>query len=62
MKNFFDRFNSKVTIPALLALGYFIAKSWFHFEIPDWDLFVTLLLALLAGFGIVNDPTNKEGF
>ena len=46
----------------MLALIYFVLKEWVGFEIPKWDLFVTLLLAVLTGFGILNNPTNKSGF
>ena len=62
MKNFLNRLKSPVTIPALLALVYFVVKNWLGVEIPGWDNFVTLLLAALMAFGFVNDPTNKTGF
>lgn len=62
MKDFLQRINSPVTIPAFLSLVYFIIKEWVGFEIPGWDGFLALLLGLLAGFGVVNNPTNKTGF
>jgi len=55
-------YQSKPTVAALLALIYFIVKTWIGFTIPDWDIFVVLLLAVLAGFGIINNGTNPEGF
>lgn len=55
-------YESKITIAALLALIYFVVKTWFGFEIPGWDEFVTLLIAVLAGFGVINNGTNPIGF
>ena len=55
-------YQSKLTIAALLALFYFIVKTWIGFEIPDWDKFVTLLLTVLAGIGVLNNGTNPSGF
>jgi len=62
MKDFLQRINSPVTIPAFLSLMYFIVKEWIGFEIPGWDGFLALFLGLLAGFGVVNNPTDKEHF
>jgi uncharacterized membrane protein len=62
MKDFLSRFKSPVTVAAVLALVAFVVKTWIGFEIPGWDEFVTLLLAALAGFGVVNNPTDKEHF
>ncbi|HBN82841.1 MAG TPA: holin [Clostridiales bacterium] len=57
-----SRWRSKVVWVAMLALIYFVLKEWIGFEIPKWDIFVTLLLGVLTGFGILNNPTNKSGF
>lgn len=54
--------ESKITIAALLALLYFVVKNWFGFEIPQWDQFVTLLLAVLTGLGVVNNGYNPTGW
>jgi uncharacterized membrane protein len=62
VKDFLKRIASPVSIPALLAVIYFVVKTWIGFEIPEWDKFVVLLMAALTAFGIVNDPTNKAGF
>ena len=62
MSDFINRLKSPVTIPALLALIYFVVKSWVGFEIPEWENFVTLFVAVLTAFGVVNNPTNKTGF
>ena len=62
MQNFLNRLKSPVTIPAILALIYFVVKNWIGFDIPGWEEFVTLVMAAALAFGIVNNPTNKEGF
>ena len=62
MKEFLKRLASPVSIPAILALVYFVVKTWVGFEIPGWDNFVMLLMAALVAFGIVNDPSQREKF
>jgi hypothetical protein len=47
---------------ALAALLFFVAKTWFGFEIPGWDQFISLLIAVGVAFGIFNNPTEKKGF
>ena len=62
MKEILNRFKSPVAVTAALALAAFVVKEWFGYEIPQWDQFVTLFLALLAAFGIVNNPTDPHKF
>jgi uncharacterized membrane protein len=62
LKDFLNRLNSIPTILALLALVYFVVKTWVGFEIPEWATFVELLAAVLTAVGVFNDPTNKTGF
>lgn len=57
-----NRFKSKVVWLAVLSLIYFVVKNWMGFEIPQWDSFVELLLTVLVGFGILNNPTDGENF
>ena len=57
-----NRLKSKVLWASVLALFYFVVKNWIGFEIPQWETFVELLLAVLVGFGIVNNPTDKNNF
>jgi uncharacterized membrane protein len=57
-----NRFKSLTAWSAVLALVYFIVKTWFKFEIPGWDQFVTLLVAALTAFGIFNNPTDSTKF
>jgi len=56
-----NRFKSWALWVSVAALVAFVLKAWFGYEIPGWDEFVNLLLVVLAGFGIINNPTNKTG-
>ncbi len=57
-----ERFKSKVLWGALLALVAFVTKTWMGVEIPAFDTFAELLLAVLAAFGVLNNPTDKNHF
>ena len=57
-----ERLKSPVLWLAIAALVTFITKEWFGFEIPKFDEFIELLLAVLIAFGVVNNPTDKEHF
>ena len=62
VNNMQNRLRSKVLWVSIFALFYFVLKNWFNVEIPQWDVFVELLLAVLVGFGIINNPTDKDNF
>lgn len=57
-----ERFKSPVLWVSVIALIAFVTKHWCGWEIPQLDEFTELLLAVLAGFGIINNPTDKENF
>lgn len=57
-----ERLKSPVVWTTTAALVMFITKNWIGFEIPDFDVFVELLLGVLIAFGIVNNPTDKQNF
>ena len=57
-----NRLKSPVLWLAVAALVTFITKNWLGFEIPKFDEFIELLLAVLVAFGVVNNPTDKEHF
>lgn len=57
-----QRLKSPVLWLAVAALIAFITKEWLGFEIPKFDEFIELLLAVLIAFGVVNNPTDKEHF
>lgn len=56
-----NRVKSKALWLSVAALIAFVAKTYFGYEIPEFDVFVDMLLLVFAGFGIINNPTNKEG-
>jgi len=57
-----SRWKSPVAWSALAALLFFVVKTWFGFEIPGWDQFISLVIAAGVAFGIFNNPTNKTGY
>lgn len=57
-----NRLKSPVVWTSIGALILFIAKSWFNFNIPGWDTIVELVIAILVGFGVLNDPTSSDKF
>jgi hypothetical protein len=54
--------QSKVTLLALAALVGFVATKWIGHPIPDWETFVSLVMAVLAGLGIFNNGYNPVGW
>lgn len=62
MKNIIEKLKSPVVWTTLAALIFFIAKEWCGYEIPSWDRFVELVLALAVAFGIVNNPNSRNTF
>lgn len=56
------KWRSPVAWGALLALFYFVTKNWVGFDIPNFDEFVTLLMAAAVGFGIFNSPDKKNAY
>jgi len=57
-----NRFRSWALWLAIAALIAFVAKTYFNYEIPQFDKLVDLLLIVLTGFGILNNPTDKQNF
>lgn len=57
-----NRFKSYILWMAVAALIAFVTKEWLGWEIPKFDEFVELLLTVLVGFGVVNNPTDKNNF
>lgn len=57
-----SRWKSPVAWSALAALLFFVVKTWFGFEIPGWDDFVTLVITAGVAFGIFNNPTDKTKY
>jgi len=57
-----SRLKSPVLWLAVAALVGFVSKTYFHYEIPQFDTLVNMILMVAVGFGIVNNPTDKENF
>lgn len=57
-----SRWKSPVAWSALAALIFFVVKTWFGFEIPGWDQFISLVVAAGVAFGVFNNPTDKSGY
>lgn len=57
-----NRWQSKVLWVAIFALVYFVIKQWANIDIPQWDTFVDLLLTVLVGLGVLNNPTDSNNF
>lgn len=56
------RWKSPVAWTALAALVFFVIKYWIGYEIPMFDEFISLALAAALAFGILNNPTQADGF
>ena len=57
-----SRWKSPVAWSAIAALLFFVVKTWFGFEIPGWDQFISLIIAAGVAIGIFNNPTDKTGY
>ena len=57
-----ERLKSPVLWVSCLALLAFVAKTWFGFEIPQFDTFTELFLTVLVAFGVINNPTDQKHF
>lgn len=61
MKDFFKRFRSWALWVSLGALVVFCVKAFGGVDIADTvDGLLNVLLPLLVGFGIVNNPTDPD--
>lgn len=56
------RWKSPVAWTALAALAFFVIKYWVGYEIPMFDEFISLALSAALAFGILNNPTQADGF
>ncbi len=61
MKNFFQRFKSWALWLSVAALAVFCVRTFAGIDISDTvDGLLDVLLPVLVGFGIVNNPTDKQ--
>lgn len=57
-----NRFKSLTLWLSVVALIVFILKTYFNIEVPEIDTLVDLIVIVLIGFGILNNPTDKDKF
>ena len=63
MKNFLKRFRSWALWLAIAALVVLCVKEFTGVDISDTvDGLLNVLLPVLVGFGIVNNPTDSKSF
>jgi len=55
-----DRFKSKALWLSVAALTAFVSKTYIGYEIPEFDKLIDLVLVVLSGFGILNNPTDPD--
>lgn len=54
-----NRFKSKVLWVSIFALIALIAKGFFDYEIPNFDMLTDIILTILIALGVINNPTNS---
>lgn len=67
MKKLLTKLKSPVTIATLSALIFFILKNYGLFGFiglteDSYNELVTLIVAVLTGFGILNNPDDRTQF
>ena len=61
-----NRFKSKALWLSIAALTLFVLKNWGLLDdvgltADTYNVFTDLILAVLVGLGIINNPTNSKG-
>ena len=57
-----NRFRSWALWVSVAALVGFVFKTYFHYDIPEYDMLINMALSVAVGFGIINNPTDRENF
>jgi hypothetical protein len=57
-----SRWRSKAAWTATAMLILFVLKTIFHYEIPDADNLINLILVAGSAWGIFNNPENPDGY
>ena len=57
-----NRLRSQTAWISFLSLIVLIAKVYFDYEIPQSDEQINLILAILGGLGIWNNPNTPDKF
>lgn len=59
--NILSRFKSPVVVSAILAIIFIVGKEFFGVDLSvAADVVLDTALALVAAFGVVNNPTDKN--
>ena len=57
-----SRWKSWVAWQGLVSLIALIVKDIYGYELPHLDLYMEMFLSIMVGFGVLNNPTDKERF
>lgn len=62
-----SRWKSPVLWTSLAALLFFVLKTWgllqwIGLNQDSYDQLISLVIAVLAAFGVINNPTDKQNF
>ena len=57
-----NRFRSWALWLSVATLIGFVVKTYFNYEISKFDELVNMILIVVSGFGIINNPTSKNSF
>jgi uncharacterized membrane protein len=57
-----SRWHSVTAWTSIVSLILLVLKNKYNIELRDADTSVSLIFTALIAFGILNDPTNREGF
>ena len=57
-----NRFRSWALWLAVAALIAYVSKTNIGYEITEFDQLVNLILVVLTGFGILNNPVDRDNF
>ncbi len=56
------KWKSPVAWAAGASVVFMVVKSWFGFEIPNFDAIITGVIGALVLFGVLNSPDKKDKF
>lgn len=62
MFNWQNRLRSKAAWVAFLSPIVLVAKVYFRYEIPQADMQINLILSILTGLGVWNNPNTPKTF
>jgi len=57
-----NRFKSKTAWISLLMLIAFVSKTYFDYEIQEADKLINMIITVLIGFGIFNNPKDPKNY